>query len=106
MKNKYLFAITALATTAAITIPVSQVDAATFKDVKAGSEMAEAIAALSKQGIISGYQDGTFLPGKAITRAQAAKILALSLKLDTDGYIEKHLKMCLKHMPMHRTYMH
>lgn len=89
MKNKYLFAITALATTAAITIPVAQADAATFKDVKAGSEMAVAIDALSKQGIISGYQDGTFQPGKAITRAQAAKILALSLKLDTDVYIEK-----------------
>lgn len=55
----------------------------TFSDVPAGSEMGQAVSSLVSRGIISGYQDGTYRPNQAITRAQAAKILAGVLKLDT-----------------------
>ena len=55
----------------------------TFHDVNANSEMGQAVSNLVNRGIISGYPDGTYRPNQAITRAQAAKILAGILKLDT-----------------------
>lgn len=42
------------------------------------------IDSLVDSGIISGYTDGTFQPQKAITRAELAKILVLSLGLKED----------------------
>ena len=54
-----------------------------FSDVQANSEMGQAVSNLVNRGIISGYQDGTYRPNQPITRAQAAKILAGVLKLDT-----------------------
>ncbi|NOU88456.1 hypothetical protein GC102_22255 [Paenibacillus sp. LMG 31460] len=42
------------------------------------------IDSLVDSGIISGYADGTFQPQKAITRAELAKILVLSLGLKED----------------------
>ena len=55
----------------------------TFSDVQANSEMGQAVSNLVNRGIISGYKDGTYRPNQPITRAQAAKILAGVLKLDT-----------------------
>ena len=52
-------------------------------DVQANSEMGQAVSNLVNRGIISGYKDGTYRPNQPITRAQAAKILAGVLKLDT-----------------------
>ncbi len=49
---------------------------AEFHDVPSGSEYYEAISALSSQGIITGYSNGTFLPDNTITRAEAAAIIA------------------------------
>lgn len=42
----------------------------TFSDVKSGSWYYQAVAYLQKQGIISGYPDGTFKPESVITRAE------------------------------------
>ncbi len=55
----------------------------TFSDVQPNSEMGQAVSNLVNRGIISGYKDGTYRPNQPITRAQAAKILAGVLKLDT-----------------------
>lgn len=55
----------------------------TFSDVQANSEMGQAVSNLVNRGIISGYKDGTYRPNQVITRAQAAKILAGVLQLDT-----------------------
>ena len=46
-----------------------------FSDVPEGSKFYKAVTALSKKNIISGYEDGTFLPGNTITRAEAATII-------------------------------
>ena len=41
----------------------------------------DAISKMSEKGILSGYPDGTFIPNKAITRAEFSKILVVSLEL-------------------------
>ncbi len=53
--------------------------ARTFPDVSATHKNYEAIAALSEQGIIGGYPDGTFQPDKLINRVESLKIILLSL---------------------------
>ncbi len=46
-----------------------------FSDVRAEDYFAEAAEKLSEAGIISGYPDGTFGPGKFVTRAEMAVIV-------------------------------
>lgn len=43
------------------------------------------IEELSKKGVINGFEDGSFRPNDNVTRAQAAKIIALALGVDTNG---------------------
>ena len=50
-----------------------------FADVPASHPFYEPITALARMGIISGYEDGTFRPGGAVTRAQFTKIIVLAL---------------------------
>ncbi|MFC3886467.1 S-layer homology domain-containing protein [Bacillus songklensis] len=61
--------------------------AASFSDVPASSVHAEAINALTEQGIIKGFADGTFGPGKSVSRGQVAKIFARIL--DGEGKVEQ-----------------
>ncbi|OEH92133.1 S-layer homology domain-containing protein [Bacillus solimangrovi] len=82
--NKYFVA---TATTAALVAsavsPTAGVQAASmFNDVKQGSYYESAINDLVSKGIIKGYEDGTFKPNVAITRAEIAKVLANDLDLD------------------------
>ena len=48
---------------------------ASFPDVAADSFCAKAVAWAQEQGVVTGYADGTFAPGKAIERQQLAAIL-------------------------------
>ncbi|MFD1737666.1 glycosyl hydrolase family 18 protein [Bacillus salitolerans] len=50
-----------------------------FKDISTTRYSYKATADLNALGILSGYDDGTFQPTKPITRAQMAKLLALSV---------------------------
>jgi hypothetical protein len=52
-----------------------------FKDVPETHWAYEAIEELSEMGIINGYEDGTFKPDEAVTRAELATML--------DRYINK-----------------
>lgn len=54
-----------------------------FSDVQASHHFHEAVKNLTARGIITGYEDGTFRPFENISRAHAAKIMALALELDT-----------------------
>jgi hypothetical protein len=54
-----------------------------FTDVRQTDYFFEAIKDLSSRGILTGYEDGSFRPNQPVTRGQAAKILALTLGLDT-----------------------
>ncbi|WP_227793272.1 S-layer homology domain-containing protein [Paenibacillus guangzhouensis] len=48
---------------------------AVFTDVDSNRWSASAITSLSQRGVISGYQDGTFRPTRAVTRAELAVML-------------------------------
>lgn len=50
-----------------------------FSDVDEDASYFEAVAMLSKLGIINGYEDGTFLPDNTITRAEVATVLVNAL---------------------------
>ena len=47
-----------------------------FSDVPAGQWYTVAVSTLANVGAITGYSNGTFQPGKAITRAEFVTILA------------------------------
>lgn len=83
--NNILKATTAFAIgTAAIVAVAPGTEASMmFSDVSEKHIFATEIYELSGRNIISGYEDGTFKPGNNVTRAQAAKILAGVLQLDT-----------------------
>lgn len=50
-----------------------------FKDIPAGSPVAEAAEYLRSVGILSGYPDGTFRPDQKVNRAEAIKIIIAPL---------------------------
>ena len=54
-----------------------------FEDVDESMWYAEYINFATNHGWINGYQDGTFRPDAPITRAEAAKILANAIQLET-----------------------
>src|SRR5690606_23434311 len=62
-------------------VPVAS--AASLSDI-AGNTHEEAINALVSDGIISGYQDGTFKPNKELTRSDVVKLLGKFL--ETKGF--------------------
>lgn len=52
--------------------------AADFTDVDANNVHYEAITSLVEDGVINGYEDGTFKPENTITRAEFSKLLAVA----------------------------
>jgi predicted dienelactone hydrolase len=59
----------------------------TFSDVDPRSVHHQAIVALATDGIIGGYPDGTFRPGRDVTRAQLAAIVARAAGLPRLGSV-------------------
>ena len=63
---------------------------AAFKDEGfIAEEYQKAVAAMSAQGIINGFEDGSFGPKKTLTRAQAAKILCVMLEGEKESALTK-----------------
>lgn len=52
-----------------------------FSDVKKSNAHHDAIKALTEQGVIKGFPDGTYQPNKEVTRGQAAKIIVQAFNL-------------------------
>lgn len=61
-----------------------------FSDVPSGSEYYDAVSYLQTEGIITGYEDGTFKPYQTINRAEFTKIIVgasgYSPSTDPSGY--------------------
>ncbi|MGD6902968.1 S-layer homology domain-containing protein [Bacillus infantis] len=88
MKNNRKKILAAAVTTSIVaSAAANSVEAADFSDLKKGSFGYEEISNLVKAGVIDGFGDGTFRPGTAITRQQAAKLFtrALNLKAPSSG---------------------
>lgn len=68
----------------ALMIPTASA-AQSFTDVSKDFWAADEIYRFTDEGVINGYDDGTFRPNKPVTRAQAAIILARGLDLDTEN---------------------
>lgn len=63
-----------------VEIPADQI----FSDVPAGSEYESALRFLKNAGVIAGYPDGTFKPGKTVYRVEALKMIFVALKAQVD----------------------
>lgn len=86
MNYKNFYAALTLGSSVLVAAAPTQTEAASiFKDIEAGSEMNDAILQLAERNIINGYSDGTFRPQASVTRAQAAKIIAGALELQTEN---------------------
>jgi hypothetical protein len=81
--TKIVASVTAATSAFAMLMPGVGAAAAVFKDVPATEYYAEAVNHLQASGMIQGNTDGTYRPNERVTRAQAAKIIALALGLDT-----------------------
>ena len=83
MKKRLLTLLLALTLLLSLAVPVSAVDL-NYKD-KDEITYKEAVAVLSREGIINGFEDGTFRPKETLTRAQASTILTKILGGSPDG---------------------
>ncbi|PIQ78198.1 hypothetical protein COV81_05325 [Candidatus Peregrinibacteria bacterium CG11_big_fil_rev_8_21_14_0_20_41_10] len=63
----------------------ANVTAKSFGDVAPALPQAMAIDALSNDGTISGYPDGSFKPAQTIIRAEALKVILLAFNVNQDG---------------------
>lgn len=70
-----------LAVVLAFAMALSMVSFAAFTDVEAGSNCEQAVTVLSDLGILKGYEDGSFKPEGAITRAEFAAVVIRLLGL-------------------------
>ena len=75
-----------LTSTVAVGLPTyaNTTDSLTFSDIDTKAYYYEPLKELVANKVINGYPDGTFKPEKNITRAEAAKIIAVSMNLDID----------------------
>lgn len=65
--------------------PVEPVIKDKFSDLPAAHWAHGAVERMAEQDIISGYEDGSFLPDKPVTRAEFAKIASLAFELNIEG---------------------
>ncbi len=77
--------------TGAILLGTTSVFASRYSDVSDTSAYSTAIENLSNYGIVSGY-NGTFNPGGSITRAEAAKITAVTAGIDDEATAKSGVK--------------
>lgn len=84
---------TTLAAGALVAVAPSQADAAeSFKDVSQNNVHYADIMELASRGVVGGYTDGTYRPGKSVTRGEAAKIIAGVLELNVTSVKNPNFK--------------
>lgn len=87
MKNKYkklskAAVATVLASSGILVALPPAANAYVFKDLNPNADYYKPVLDLVNRGVISGYSDGTFRPSEAVTRGEAAKILAIAMGLN------------------------
>ncbi|WP_035711221.1 5'-nucleotidase C-terminal domain-containing protein [Salibacterium aidingense] len=87
------FSVTALAAAVFIIIPEANTAAADgYTDVEEGDTHYESILSLTEQGVIRGYEDGTFRPWDDVKRQHAAVMLTEAADLETPEHIDEVLE--------------
>ncbi len=87
--HKFLSLVLALAMLGTLFVPVvASAATISFSDVSSDYTYNEAISRLTAEGIINGFEDGTFKPEEPVTRAQYTKILCYALNVGNITYPE------------------
>ena len=71
-----------------VTMVLPMTVSAAFSDVPSNHGYYKAITNLSAEGVLNGFEDGTFKPGDPVTRAQFTKIICFALKVGNLTYSE------------------
>jgi len=74
-----------------ITLSPIGVFAKTFPDVPNRHPNYDAVVKLTEMGVISGYEDGSFQPGREITRTEFCALMARTLGCDKETYKVKNV---------------
>lgn len=83
---------TSVAAGAVVTVAPFNTEAAGFSDLKSTHVHYSSVIDLTDRGVLKGFKDGTFKPEASVTRGQAAKIIALTLDLDTKNVVNPNFK--------------
>jgi hypothetical protein len=94
MRTAFIASVSAVVSVTALISPVA---ASSFSDVPDSSSAAAAIEFVKENGIMKGYDNGTFKPNQPITRAEVAKILVLT-KLSEDE-VQTYTKQSFTDVP-------
>ncbi|MEK3978661.1 S-layer homology domain-containing protein [Psychrobacillus sp. FSL K6-2836] len=83
---------TSVAAGAVVTVAPFNTEAAGFSDLNSTHVHYSSVIDLTDRGVLKGFKDGTFKPEASVTRGQAAKIIALTLDLDTKNVVNPNFK--------------
>ncbi len=84
-----------------ITMVVPMTVSASFSDVALDHNYYDAIYNLSAEGILNGFEDGTFKPGEPVTRAQFTKIICYALSMGDITYSDEEKTIFTDVAPEH-----
>lgn len=98
--TKILSLLLTLAMMLAMAVPMT-VSAAAFTDVPANHQYYDAVTNLSAEGILNGFEDGSFKPGDPVTRAQFTKIICYALSVGDLTYSEEERSIFTDLEPQH-----
>lgn len=86
------------------------VASASFRDVPSNSVYATPLRVLEQLGVVSGFGDGTFRPGNAVTRAEYLKMLYRALNRSTElNFVDSDMPLPFTDVPQdswYRPYVH
>ncbi|WLR53017.1 S-layer homology domain-containing protein [Bacillus tianshenii] len=83
--RKFMAASISTAVVASAVAPVVANAESNFTDVQSNDWFYDAVNYLTSKDVLDGFEDGSFRPSEDVTRAQAAKILAVTLELDVEN---------------------
>ena len=98
--TKILSLLLTLAMMLTMAVPMT-VSAASFTDVPANHQYYDAVTNLSAEGILNGFEDGSFKPGDPVTRAQFTKIICYALSVGDLTYSEEERSIFTDLEPQH-----
>lgn len=97
--SKVISLLLTIAMMATMVLPMTV--SAAFSDVPSDHGYYKAITNLSAEGVLNGFEDGSFKPGDPVTRAQFTKIICYALSVGTLTYSEEERSIFTDVAPEH-----